>query len=243
MAHGYQFIECAGVPRHADKFILEGLGHVLVSGKENLMNGAVVAGHVTDEAFHHIGRQTADPIQPAHVEEISRMLPVQGGDQFAAVDLGGGQHERAKLCCEKIAGGGDQAVLFHRQNSTPEDIIDLDLDLALLPFHKELDSLSLVDGGDAGLLPLAETVIKLPSLTKPTKPTKPAKPAKPSEPDSQIDSQRLFRASTDLSGKVTGSSQERYLELPRSEEDSRENSELVTTCPENEESCRARTRT
>jgi type I restriction enzyme R subunit len=38
---------------------------------------------------------------------------------------------------------------------------------------------------DAGLLPLAETVIKLPSLTKLTKPT---------EPDSQIDSQRLFRA-------------------------------------------------
>ena len=87
---------------------------------------------------------------------------------------------------------------------------------------------------DAGLLPLAETVINLPSLTK---------SAKPSEPDSQIDSQRLFRAGADLSGKVTDSAKEHYLELPSIEGDSHENSELVTTCPENEESCRARTRT
>ncbi len=87
---------------------------------------------------------------------------------------------------------------------------------------------------DAGLLPLAETVINLPSLTK---------FAKPSEPDSQIDSQRLFRAGADLSRKVTDSTKEHYLELPIIEGDSHENSELVTTCPENEESCRARTRT
>jgi hypothetical protein len=85
---------------------------------------------------------------------------------------------------------------------------------------------------DAGLLPLAETVINLPSLTK---------LAKPSEPDSQIDSQRLFRAGADLSGKVTDSTEEHYLELPSIEGDSHENSGLVTTCPENEESCRART--
>jgi len=87
---------------------------------------------------------------------------------------------------------------------------------------------------DAGLLPLAETVINLPSLTR---------LARPSEPDSQIDSQRLFRAGADLSGKVTDSAKEHYLELPSIERDSHENSELVTTCPENEESCRARTRT
>ena len=79
---------------------------------------------------------------------------------------------------------------------------------------------------DAGLLPLAETVINLPSLTK---------PAKPSAPDSQIDSQRLFRASTDLSSQVTRSTKEHYLELPSIEGDSHENSELVTTCPENQE--------
>jgi len=84
---------------------------------------------------------------------------------------------------------------------------------------------------DAGLLPVADNVINLPSFKK------------SSEPDSQIDSQRLFRASTDLSGKVTRSTQEHYLELPSIEGDSHENSELVTTCPENEESCRARTRT
>jgi integrase len=84
---------------------------------------------------------------------------------------------------------------------------------------------------DAGLLPVADNVINLPSFNK------------PSAPDSQIDSQRLFRASADLSGKVTDSTKEHYLELPSIEGDSRENSELVTTCPENEESCRARTRT
>jgi len=83
---------------------------------------------------------------------------------------------------------------------------------------------------DAGLLPLAETVINLPSLTK---------SANPSEPDSQS----LFRAGADLSGRVTDSTKGHYLELPSIEEDSHENSELVTTCPENEESCRARTRT
>ncbi len=83
---------------------------------------------------------------------------------------------------------------------------------------------------DAGLLPVADNVINLPSFNK------------PSEPDSQIDSQSLFRAGADLSGKVTDSTQEHYLELPSIEGDSHENSELVTTCPENEESCRARTR-
>lgn len=50
-------------------------------------------------------------------------------------------------------------------------------------------------------------------------------------------------SSADLSGKVTDSTKEHYLELLSIEEDSHENSELVTTCPENEESCRARTRT
>jgi integrase len=84
---------------------------------------------------------------------------------------------------------------------------------------------------DAGLLPVADNVINLPSFKK------------SSAPDSQIDSQRLFRASTDLSGQVTNSTQGRYLELPSIEGDSHENSGLVTTCPENEESCRARTRT
>ena len=54
---------------------------------------------------------------------------------------------------------------------------------------------------------------------------------------------KMFRAGANLSGKVTDSTQEHYLELPSIEEDSHENSELVTTCPENEESCRARTRT
>jgi len=54
---------------------------------------------------------------------------------------------------------------------------------------------------DAGLLPLAETAINLPILTK---------LAKPSEPDSQ----RLFRAGADLSGKVTDLTKEHYLELP-----------------------------
>lgn len=76
-------------------------------------------------------------------------------------------------------------------------------------------------------------MINLPSL---------AKLAKPSEPCLQIDSQSLFRAGAGLSSRVTDSTKERYFELPSIDEDSYENSELVTTCPENEESCRARTR-
>jgi len=84
---------------------------------------------------------------------------------------------------------------------------------------------------DAGLLPVAETVIGLPSLTK------------SSEADSQIDSQTLFPGGPGLSHEVTGLPEERHSELFGNKWDNHENSELVTTCPENEKSCRARTRT
>src|SRR6202012_2803144 len=58
---------------------------------------------------------------------------------------------------------------------------------------------------DAGLLPVADAVLKLPSLTH-------KKTA-----DSQIDSQDLFRAGQDQSSKGTDSTAGYYSELPSSE--------------------------
>jgi hypothetical protein len=63
---------------------------------------------------------------------------------------------------------------------------------------------------DAGLLPVADAVLKLPSLTH-------KKTA-----DSQIDSQDLFRAGQDQSSKGTDSTVGYYSELPSSESDGQE---------------------
>jgi hypothetical protein len=63
---------------------------------------------------------------------------------------------------------------------------------------------------DAGLLPVADAVLKLPSLTHKR------------TADSQIDSQDLFRAGQDQSSKGTDSTVGYYSELPSSESDGQE---------------------
>lgn len=84
---------------------------------------------------------------------------------------------------------------------------------------------------DAGLLPVTDAVTKLPSLlTSPSSST-------------QIGTQSLFRAGHDQSTPGKKSLKNAPLEVPGIKRLEFENSELVTTCPEIEESCRARTRT
>jgi integrase len=84
---------------------------------------------------------------------------------------------------------------------------------------------------DAGLLPVADAVLKLPSLT--------GKQAA----HSQIDSQDLFRAGHD--GSTTGkkSAAEYYLELPRNEEDGQGKDGLVKTSQKLVDGARYRVRT
>jgi len=84
---------------------------------------------------------------------------------------------------------------------------------------------------DAGLLPVADAVLKLPSLIH-------KKPA-----DSQIDSQDLFRAGHDVSSKGTDSTTGYYLELPGSETAGQEKAGLVKTSQKIVKSARYRVRT
>ncbi len=84
---------------------------------------------------------------------------------------------------------------------------------------------------DAGLLPVSDAVINLPSLLT----------AKPTS--TQIGTQSLFRAGHDLSTSDTESHDNAPLEVPGIKRLEVEDSALVLTGHENEESCRARTRT
>jgi prepilin-type N-terminal cleavage/methylation domain-containing protein len=84
---------------------------------------------------------------------------------------------------------------------------------------------------DAGLLPVSDAVINLPSLLA----------AK--APSTQIGTQSLFRAGPDLSTPDTELDDNELLEVPGIKRLEREDSALVLTGHENEESCRARTRT
>jgi hypothetical protein len=84
---------------------------------------------------------------------------------------------------------------------------------------------------DAGLLPVSDAVINLPSLLA----TKPS--------STQIGTQSLFRAGHDQSTLDTESDENELLEVPGIKRLKREDSALVLTGHENEESCRARTRT
>jgi integrase len=84
---------------------------------------------------------------------------------------------------------------------------------------------------DAGLLPVSDAVINLPSLLA----------AK--APSTQIGTQSLFRAGHDLSTPDTELDESGLLEVPGIKRLESEDSALVLTGHENEESCRARTRT
>jgi integrase len=77
---------------------------------------------------------------------------------------------------------------------------------------------------DTGLLPIADAVLKLPSLT-----------GKKSE-DSQIDSQNLFREGQDLSSTDTPLLEIPLLDLSANQQVGHENEIPVTTVQENEES-------
>ena len=83
---------------------------------------------------------------------------------------------------------------------------------------------------DAGLLPVSDAVINLPSLLA-KKPT-----------STQIGTQSLFRAGHDLSTSDTESHDNAPVEVPGIKRLEVEDSALVPTGHENEESCRARTR-
>jgi integrase len=82
---------------------------------------------------------------------------------------------------------------------------------------------------DAGLLPVSDAVINLPSLLA----------AKPTS--TQIGTQSLFRAGRDQSNPDTESHDNEHLEVPGIKRLEMEDSALVLTGHENEESCRART--
>jgi integrase len=84
---------------------------------------------------------------------------------------------------------------------------------------------------DAGLLPVSDAVINLPSLLA------------VKTPSTQIGTQSLFRAGHDLSTSDTELDENELLEVPGIKKLEREDSALVLTGHENEESCRARTRT
>ena len=84
---------------------------------------------------------------------------------------------------------------------------------------------------NAGLLPVSDAVINLPSLLA----------AKLTS--TQIGTQSLFRAGHDLSTPDTESKNNALFEVPGIKRLEMEDSALALTGHENEESCRARTRT
>ena len=84
---------------------------------------------------------------------------------------------------------------------------------------------------DAGLLPVADAVLKLPSLTH-------KKPA-----DSQIDSQDLFRAGQDVSAADKKTTSSSYFEVTDNQEDGQQKGGLVKTSQKLADGARYRVRT
>ena len=84
---------------------------------------------------------------------------------------------------------------------------------------------------DAGLLPVADAVLKLPSLTH------------KKSADSQIDSQDLFRAGHDVSTAGTKTANSAYFEVTDIQQDGQQKDGLVTTSQKNGKGARYRVRT
>lgn len=76
------------------------------------MNRTIVAGEVDEEAFDGLGTQAVNLEDPMHIEEIARVLAIQRGADFAAVEFRHGQYWHAESHGEQVARGFDERSRF-----------------------------------------------------------------------------------------------------------------------------------
>jgi hypothetical protein len=75
------------IRRHAPEGALVVLGNVAECREQDFVYGSVVAGEVDHEGAADGGGDAFMLVELHHIEEVARMLPIHGGDQFSAVEL------------------------------------------------------------------------------------------------------------------------------------------------------------
>ena len=91
------------VPCHSLEFVLESDGRVLITGEKHLVNRPIVACEVSDKALDRFIGEATGLQQAVDVEEVARVLAVQGSNQLASVQLSRRQHRGFDLGGEEAA--------------------------------------------------------------------------------------------------------------------------------------------
>lgn len=73
-----------------------------------------------------------------HIEQITWVLPVQGGHKLAAVHVLCGDHGNLQVSHQHIARSWRERGPPHRQHRAPHDIVHFDLDLHGTAAHQQL---------------------------------------------------------------------------------------------------------
>ena len=91
-----QFGKRDWVGGHAHELLIVEVGDFFVLREEHSMDGVVVAGEVADKAIHNTGIEMVPKKHFAHIEEIPRVLAVEGRDELASVEFLPGQRWNGK---------------------------------------------------------------------------------------------------------------------------------------------------
>ncbi len=112
-------------------------------------------GEVGDKAFDHLVRESTALEETMHVEQVSRVLSVQGGDQFAAVEFRRGEHRSFHLGGKQAAALRRQRHRSHRHERPSEHMVHFDFHLLVSATKKQFRFVALRADRRLGLDPSA----------------------------------------------------------------------------------------
>ncbi|KVC94977.1 hypothetical protein WI77_10870 [Burkholderia ubonensis] len=133
-----QGVQAARYLGHADEAAVVVPCDVLVAAKQHFMDGSIVASEIYDEAFDHALGQPTGLIKLPDIEQITRVLAIEGRNEFAAIEFIGREHGQLQFRCELLGRSRTQRAPFDGQDATAKDGVDFDLDLVGFVFDDEL---------------------------------------------------------------------------------------------------------
>lgn len=104
-------------------------------------------GKVANETIHHLLRKTITRVEPMHVEQVPRMLPVHRCHQFAPVKLRHGERRERQAGGEKISRRRNHQPLLDRKHGAAEDVVGFHLHQARAAADEQLAHFAAL-GGD-----------------------------------------------------------------------------------------------
>src|SRR5271154_686211 len=113
------------------------------------MNGAIVTGKIGNQAIDDGGLPVEALENLQDVEHVSGMLPVQGGDQLTAVELGGIKDRQDDVAREEFLGDRHERPLRDGQYGASKDQVDFDSDPQSVVFDEQFDVIAAFRSGQA----------------------------------------------------------------------------------------------